>query len=200
MDGCSDTGPVAAQGAALPCVKHGTQVLGHGKKGAMVRPIAWHVRPRPTRWRRRPSGRARARPSPGPPPRPPGEPTTKPAPRAGTRQALMIEMLKRPEGATVEQIAAATGWQRHTIRGAISGVLKKKLGLAVGGVPPAGASYLLQTGVIGHSGPRPPHDPLRRHPPSGVNAPGVSHSPETQHMRSPCCRRRPVLAAPESSG
>jgi hypothetical protein len=43
----------------------------------------------------------------------------------------MIEMLKRPEGATVEQIAAATGWQHHTIRGAISGALKKKLGLTV---------------------------------------------------------------------
>jgi Protein of unknown function (DUF3489) len=54
-----------------------------------------------------------------------------PTPRAGTKQALMIEMLKRPEGATVEQIAAATGWQHHTIRGAISGALKKKLGLTV---------------------------------------------------------------------
>jgi Protein of unknown function (DUF3489) len=47
-------------------------------------------------------------------------PAEKPAPRAGTMQALMIELLKRPEGATVEQIAAATGWQHHTIRGAIS--------------------------------------------------------------------------------
>jgi Protein of unknown function (DUF3489) len=53
------------------------------------------------------------------------------APRAGTKQAWMIEMLKRPEGATVEQIAEATGWQHHTIRGAISGALKKKLGLTV---------------------------------------------------------------------
>jgi hypothetical protein len=60
-----------------------------------------------------------------------GEPTAKPTPRAGTKQAQMIEMLKRPEGATVEQIAAATGWQHHTIRGAISGALKKKLGLTV---------------------------------------------------------------------
>ena len=58
-------------------------------------------------------------------------PAEKPTPRAGTKQALMIEMLKRPEGATVEQIAAATGWQHHTIRGAISGALKKKLGLTV---------------------------------------------------------------------
>jgi hypothetical protein len=55
----------------------------------------------------------------------------KPTPRTGTKQAQMIEMLKRPEGATVEQIAAATGWQHHTIRGAISGALKKKLGLTV---------------------------------------------------------------------
>jgi hypothetical protein len=52
-------------------------------------------------------------------------------PRAGTKQAQMIAMLKRPEGATVEQIAEATGWQHHTIRGAISGALKKKLGLTI---------------------------------------------------------------------
>jgi hypothetical protein len=58
----------------------------------------------------------------------PGEKLT---PRTGTKQATMIELLKRPEGATVEQIAAATGWQHHTIRGAISGALKKKFGLTV---------------------------------------------------------------------
>ena len=55
----------------------------------------------------------------------------KPTPRTGTKQGQMIELLRRPEGATVEQIAAATGWQHHTIRGAISGALKKKLGLNV---------------------------------------------------------------------
>jgi hypothetical protein len=55
----------------------------------------------------------------------------RPTPRTGTKQARMIEMLKRPQGATVEQIAEATGWQHHTIRGAISGALKKKLGLTV---------------------------------------------------------------------
>jgi hypothetical protein len=55
----------------------------------------------------------------------------KPTPRAGTKQAQMIEMLKRPEGATVEQIAEVTGWQHHTVRGAISGALKKKLGLTI---------------------------------------------------------------------
>jgi hypothetical protein len=58
-------------------------------------------------------------------------PAAKPTPRPGTKQAQLIELLQRPEGATVEQIAAATGWQKHTIRGAISGALRKKLGLNV---------------------------------------------------------------------
>jgi Protein of unknown function (DUF3489) len=58
-------------------------------------------------------------------------PADRSTPRAGTKQAKLIDPLKRPEGATVEQIAAATGWQHHTIRGAISGALKKKLGLKV---------------------------------------------------------------------
>jgi hypothetical protein len=58
-------------------------------------------------------------------------PADKPTPRTGTKQAKLIELLKHPEGATVEQIAAATGWQHHTIRGAISGALKKKLGLNI---------------------------------------------------------------------
>jgi hypothetical protein len=52
-------------------------------------------------------------------------------PRAGTKQALLIEMLQRLEGATMEEIVAATGWQPHTARGAMSGALRKKLGLVV---------------------------------------------------------------------
>jgi hypothetical protein len=55
----------------------------------------------------------------------------KPTVRAGTKQAILIDLLKRPEGATAEQIAERTGWQRHSIRGAISGALKKKLGFNV---------------------------------------------------------------------
>ena len=51
--------------------------------------------------------------------------------RAGTKQAMLIEMLRAPEGATIEEIVAATGWQPHTVRGAIAGALKKKLGLEV---------------------------------------------------------------------
>ena len=51
--------------------------------------------------------------------------------RPGTKQALMIDLLKRKKGATIEEIVEATGWQPHSVRGAISGTLKKKLGLAV---------------------------------------------------------------------
>ncbi len=40
-------------------------------------------------------------------------------------------MLKRPEGATIEQIVEATGWQSHRVRGAMAGALKKRLGLAI---------------------------------------------------------------------
>ena len=36
-----------------------------------------------------------------------------------------------PKGATVDEVASATGWQRHTVRGVFSGTLKKKLGLTI---------------------------------------------------------------------
>jgi len=52
-------------------------------------------------------------------------------PRAGTKQATLIAMLREPEGATIDEIAAALQWQVHTARGAISGALKKKLGLNI---------------------------------------------------------------------
>jgi hypothetical protein len=60
-----------------------------------------------------------------------GAPRQAPKLRNGTKQALMIAMLRRSEGATVEQIAEATAWARHTVRGAMAGALKKKLGLTI---------------------------------------------------------------------
>ena len=61
---------------------------------------------------------------------------TKPAPKArtpreGTKQATLIAMLRAPEGATIEEIMAATAWPSHTVRGAMAGALKQKLGLEV---------------------------------------------------------------------
>jgi hypothetical protein len=53
------------------------------------------------------------------------------ATRADNKQARLIEMLKRKDGASIEEIVKAFGWQPHTVRGAIAGALKKKLGLEV---------------------------------------------------------------------
>jgi len=54
-----------------------------------------------------------------------------PKPQRITKQQIMIDMLSRPEGATIEELTDATGWLSHTCRGAMSGALKKKLGLTI---------------------------------------------------------------------
>src|SRR5262249_46788670 len=52
-------------------------------------------------------------------------------PQRPTKQNAVIAMLRQPEGATVDEVASVTGWQRHTVRGVFSGTLKKKLGLTM---------------------------------------------------------------------
>lgn len=52
-------------------------------------------------------------------------------PRESTKQALVIEMLRRPEGATLAEIVEATQWAQHTCRGFLAGAVKKKLGLTI---------------------------------------------------------------------
>ena len=51
--------------------------------------------------------------------------------RSGTKQAALIAMLRAEGGATIDEIVAALEWQPHTARGAMSGALKKKLGLTI---------------------------------------------------------------------
>lgn len=53
----------------------------------------------------------------------------KPRTRENSKQAAVIQMLQRPEGATIQQICEATGWQAHTVRGTFAGAFKKKLGI-----------------------------------------------------------------------
>ena len=68
-----------------------------------------------------------------------GAPKASPAPtavatrarREGTKQAILIAMLRSEAGATIGEIMAANGWQAHTVRGALAGALKKRLGLEV---------------------------------------------------------------------
>ena len=47
-----------------------------------------------------------------------------------SKQDRMIAMLRRPSGASIEELMSATGWQRHSVRGVLSGVVRKKRGLA----------------------------------------------------------------------
>ena len=49
------------------------------------------------------------------------------APRPGSKLAQVIAMLEDPEGATIAEIMAATGWQQHSVRGALAGAIAKKL-------------------------------------------------------------------------
>lgn len=51
--------------------------------------------------------------------------------RSGSKQARLVELLRRPKGATIEELAAATDWQQHSVRGALSGALKKRLGFKI---------------------------------------------------------------------
>ena len=70
---------------------------------------------------------------------------TSQAPRAkreGTKQAVLIEPLTRAEGATLPQMTEATGWQIHTVRGAMAGALKKKLGLDITSEKQTGADRI----------------------------------------------------------
>ena len=54
-----------------------------------------------------------------------------PCTRENSKQAQVIAMLRRPEGATIQQICEATQWQAHTVRGTFAGAFKKKLGLTI---------------------------------------------------------------------
>ena len=48
-----------------------------------------------------------------------------------SKQAKIVTLLHRPDGATIEEMAKATGWQRHSVHCMMSGVLKKRLGLSI---------------------------------------------------------------------
>jgi len=61
----------------------------------------------------------------GKPARAPREAGAQRKPREGTKQEQVLAMLRRPEGATVAQIAEATGWAQHTVRGFFAGQKKK---------------------------------------------------------------------------
>ena len=57
--------------------------------------------------------------------------STKPATRKRTKQQACLDLLSRREGATIEELQEATGWQGHSVRGFLAGAVRKKLGLTL---------------------------------------------------------------------
>jgi hypothetical protein len=60
-----------------------------------------------------------------------GKAAASPAARAGSKQARLVELLRHAKGASIAEMVKATGWQAHSVRGVMSGVLKKRLGLTI---------------------------------------------------------------------
>ena len=69
--------------------------------------------------------------------------------RTGTKLHSVIELLSRPEGATIADIMKATYWQQHTVRGTLAGALKKRLGLTIESEKPEGKerTYRITAGL-----------------------------------------------------
>lgn len=76
------------------------------------------------------------------------DPTPATQPKQGSKLSFLVEHLRRPDGATLAELVDATGWQSHSVRGAISGTIKRKMGLTVETqtVPERGRIYRLVEG------------------------------------------------------
>jgi hypothetical protein len=75
-------------------------------------------RPRGDAAKKAPKGRTKAK-------------VSKPGARSGSKTAKILDLLRRPGGASAKELLKATGWQPHSLRGFLSGTVGKKMGLAL---------------------------------------------------------------------
>jgi hypothetical protein len=69
--------------------------------------------------------------------------------RTPSKQAQVLALLQRDEGATLQQMCALTHWQAHTMRGALAGSFKKKLGLVITSSKDAGGERIYRLAPAG---------------------------------------------------
>ena len=78
--------------------------------------------------------------------------------RSNTKQATAIEMLRTPAGANIEALMKATGWQQHSVRGFLSGVVRKRLKLHLESALEEGVRIYRITGGAGGKPAKPQAD------------------------------------------
>ena len=78
-----------------------------------------------------------------------------PVKHRASKQARVIEMLTKPEGATIGDIMKATGWQQHPVRGFLAGVIRKKLKLTLTSEAAEAGRIYKVTGNAASSGSKP---------------------------------------------
>ncbi len=77
-----------------------------------------------------------------------GQPTSKKA-VPGSKKARVITMLRSPDGATISAMIKATGWQQHSVRGFLAGVVRKKLKLNLDSKKIDGSRFYRIKGAVG---------------------------------------------------
>jgi hypothetical protein len=74
--------------------------------------------------------------------------------RGGTKQEAVLALLRQPTGATIAAMMKATGWQQHSVRGFLAGVVRKRLKLKFGSTKVDDVRVYRIASETGKSGPR----------------------------------------------